>query len=74
MKYNLNVKHLFCPMSVIRLSEMIKKIKINDTIEILTTDTGVLHDISAWCKVHGHQVILVNQKTNEIIIFVEKTG
>ncbi len=61
-------------MSVIRLSEMIKKIEINDTIELLTTDTSVLRDISAWCKVHGHKVILVNQKTDEIIIFVEKTG
>jgi TusA-related sulfurtransferase len=31
---------------------MIEKIDIGDTIQIIATDLGVLHDIPAWCKVH----------------------
>jgi tRNA 2-thiouridine synthesizing protein A len=61
-------------MPVIRLGEMVEKIKISDTIEMLATDPGVLHDIPAWCKVHGHRVISINEKTDEIIILVEKIG
>ncbi len=61
-------------MPVIRLGEMIEKIKISDTIEMLATDSGVLHDIPAWCKVHGHRVISINEKTDEIILLVEKIG
>lgn len=61
-------------MPVIRLGEMIEKIKMSDTIEMLATDPGVLHDIPAWCKVHGHSVISINEKTDEIILLVEKTG
>ncbi len=61
-------------MPVIRLGEMIEKIKSNDTIEMLATDPGVLHDIPAWCKVHGHRVISINEKTDEIILLVEKIG
>lgn len=61
-------------MPVIRLGEMIEKIKSNDTIEMLATDPGVLHDIPAWCKVHGHKVISINEKTDEIILLVEKIG
>ncbi len=61
-------------MPVIRLGEMIEKIKISDTIEMLATDSGVLHDIPAWCKVHGHKVISINEKTDGIILLVEKIG
>jgi TusA-related sulfurtransferase len=32
----------------------------------------VLHDIPAWCKVHGHKVIEIDEKTDEIILIVEK--
>ena len=44
-------------MPVIRLGEIIEKVAIGDTIEMLATDPGVLHDIPAWCNVHGHIVL-----------------
>jgi tRNA 2-thiouridine synthesizing protein A len=50
MQTNLDVKRLLCPMPVIRLGEMIEKIEIGDTIQIIATDPGVLHDIPAWYK------------------------
>jgi hypothetical protein len=43
MQTNLDVKRLLCPMPVIRLGEMIEKIEIGDTIQIIATDPGVLH-------------------------------
>ena len=54
-------------MPVIRLWEMIEKIDIGDTIQIIATDLGVLHDIPAWCKVHD-----CDEKTDEIVLLVEK--
>ncbi len=74
MQINLDVKRLLCPMPVIRLGEMIGKVDTGDTIEMLATDRGVLHDIPAWCKVHGHKVREIKEKTDEIIIIVEKIG
>ncbi len=59
-------------MPVIRLGEAIEKIKAGDTIQVTATDPGVLHDIPAWCKVHGHKVIEIDEKTDEIILIVEK--
>jgi TusA-related sulfurtransferase len=35
MQTNLDVKRLLCPMPVIRLGEMIEKIEIGDTIQII---------------------------------------
>lgn len=61
-------------MPVIRLGEMINNIDTGDTIEMLATDPGVLHDIPAWCKVHGHKVIKIDEKTDEITLIVEKIG
>lgn len=74
MKHNIDAKRLLCPMPVIRLGEMINNIDTGDTIEMLATDPGVLHDIPAWCKVHGHKVIKIDEKTDEITLIVEKIG
>ena len=61
-------------MPVIRLGVMIDKVAISDTIEMLATDPGVLYDIPAWCKVHGHRVLKIEEKTDEIVLLVEKIG
>lgn len=74
IQHKIDAKHLLCPMPVIRLGEVIAKINVGDKIEMLATDPGVLHDIPAWCKVHGHKVLAVQEKTDEIILLVEKIG
>ncbi len=74
MKYHIDAKRLLCPMPVIRLGEMINAINQGDLIEMLATDPGVLHDIPAWCKVHGHKVLEIQEKTDEIVLIVEKIG
>jgi len=61
-------------MPVIRLGEIINTVDKGDLIEMLATDPGVLHDIPAWCKVHGHKVLEITQKSDEIILLVEKIG
>lgn len=61
-------------MPVIRLGEAINTANSGDFIEIKATDPGVLHDIPAWCKVHGHQVIDIREKSDEIILIVKKIG
>ena len=74
MKHIIDAKRLLCPMPVIRLGEMINAIDNGELIEMVATDPGVLHDIPAWCKVHGHKVLEIHEKTDEIILLVEKIG
>jgi len=74
MQHHIDAKRLLCPMPVIRLGEMIDAVNADDTIEMLATDPAVLHDIPAWCKVHGHKVLEINEKTDEIILLVKKIG
>ncbi len=61
-------------MPVIRLGEKISTVNRGDLIEVWATDPGVLYDIPAWCKVHGHKVIEIYKKTNEIVLLIEKIG
>ena len=72
MLYSLDAIRLMCPMPVIRLSQKINELEVGDTIEITATDPGVKHDIPAWCRVHGHNVLNVQEKGGQIILLVEK--
>jgi tRNA 2-thiouridine synthesizing protein A len=71
MKHSLDAIRLMCPMPVIRLSQKINELEVGDTIEITATDPGVKHDIPAWCRVHGHSVLDVEEKDDQIILLVE---
>jgi tRNA 2-thiouridine synthesizing protein A len=72
MDITLDVKRLLCPMPVIRLQEQIEKLKVGDRVTMTATDKGVKHDIPAWCRVHQHKVLSIEETDKEIIIVVEK--
>jgi len=74
MNHEIDVKRLLCPLPVIRLGEAIDDCQIGDTIEVVATDPGVLHDIPAWCKVHGHEVLKIREKNDQIMLLVKKIG
>jgi tRNA 2-thiouridine synthesizing protein A len=67
----LDVRRLLCPLPVIRTQQTIKTLKKGDRLVILATDPGVLYDIPAWCRIHGHHVLHVNNTVQEISIEIE---
>lgn len=73
MQHSLDAIRLMCPMPVIRLSQKINELEAGDTIEVTATDPGVKHDIPAWCRVHGHKVLSVEERGDHIVILVEKS-
>jgi tRNA 2-thiouridine synthesizing protein A len=48
---------LLCPMPVIRTQERVRSLAPDTVLEVLATDPGAVHDIGAWCRVHGHQYL-----------------
>ncbi|HFC91525.1 MAG TPA: sulfurtransferase TusA family protein [Leucothrix mucor] len=69
--YQLDVRRLLCPMPVIRVQQKIETLTTGDRIEAICTDPGVLHDIPAWAKVHGHKTIDSREQDGEYIVIVE---
>ena len=58
--HELDARRLLCPMPVIRTQQMIESLGVaanGEQIKVVCTDPGVLYDIPAWAKVHGHTLI-----------------
>lgn len=68
---SLDVRGQLCPIPVIRTQNKVKTMKAGDILTVLCTDPGALHDIPAWCRVHGHNVIESSQNGRDISITVE---
>ena len=66
----LDARRLLCPLPVIRTQDKVEEMQAGETLTVICTDPGVEHDIPAWCKVHGHQVISINREDGEISISI----
>jgi tRNA 2-thiouridine synthesizing protein A len=62
----LDARGLLCPMPVIRTQDRVKQLAPGAVLDVLATDPGVLHDIPAWCRVHGHDVLETTKVDREI--------
>ena len=56
MTHKLDARGLLCPLPVIRVQDAMRPLAAGAVLEVEATDPGVLHDIPAWCRVHGHRV------------------
>lgn len=70
-EYTLDARRLICPMPVIRTQDKIKTLKSGDVLEVICTDPGCLHDIPAWCRVHGHEVLVAENKGHEMLVKIK---
>jgi len=69
--HTLDVRRLLCPMPVIRTQDKVKQLLPGDILEVICTDPGCLHDVPAWCRVHGHTVLSHSQQNQEIFITLQ---
>jgi len=64
----IDARNLLCPMPVIRTQDAVAGCRPGDKLQVRCTDPGVVHDIPAWCRVHGHMVRGIVREGREIII------
>jgi len=57
IRETLNARRLLCPLPVIRTQDKIKQMQPGDQLEVICTDPGVMQDIPAWSRIHGHTVL-----------------
>ena len=53
----LDARGLSCPMPIVRSMKAIKKLRINQVLEILTTDPGSKKDLPIWAQATGQELI-----------------
>ena len=66
----LDARGLICPLPVIRTQDRIKTLASGALLDVVATDPGAMHDIPAWCRVHGHEVVEMHRQDREIHIRV----
>lgn len=71
LKYSLDARRLLCPLPVIRTQNKVKELACGDILEVVCTDPGVTHDIPAWCRINGHQVMDVQIENTQIVITLQ---
>lgn len=67
----LDARRMLCPMPVIRSQEKVEQLGVGDILTIQCTDPGAIHDIPAWCRVNGHEVLDITQQDDEITIRIK---
>lgn len=71
MTTHLDARYLLCPMPVIRLSACVAALAEGETVVVQCTDPGALHDIPAWCRLEGHELLQArNEESGDIFLTV----
>ena len=58
----LDARNLTCPLPILKSKKALKALKINQVLEILTTDPASKNDIPAWVNVSGQELISMEEK------------
>jgi tRNA 2-thiouridine synthesizing protein A len=64
---------LMCPMPIIKTAQTVKGMKIGQVLEVVATDKGIKQDMPAWCKTTGNECMSIEDKGEEIKVYVRKT-
>lgn len=70
-QHSLDTNGLLCPMPVIRTQDTIKNLLPGDVLNITATDPGTLHDIPAWCRVHGHTLLKAEEDDHNFLFSIQ---
>ena len=68
--YQLDATMLLCPMPVIRTQQRVESLNAGDRLEVTCTDPGAKHDIPAWCRVNGHELVEVIDHEDNFVVVV----
>ncbi len=72
VKKTLDARNMACPMPVLKSRKAIKKLKIDQVLEILTTDPGSMSDIPAWAHVTGQELLVSEERGPKEFRFLVK--
>ena len=67
-----NMEGLVCPLPVVRMARAIKRVPVGGVIEGLATDPGVPHDIRAWCRSTGNELLSMDPQAEPIRFLVRR--
>ena len=68
----LDARGLACPRPVLESRKAIKSLKINQVLEIITSDPGSVSDIPTWARVSGQELLSSEERGPSEFYFLVK--
>lgn len=62
---------LLCPMPIIQTAQKMKKMKVGEVLEVISTDKGIKEDMPAWCRQTGQEFLGIEEE-DVFKVFVRK--
>jgi TusA-related sulfurtransferase len=53
----LDCRGMRCPLPIIRLANSISDIAVGATLAVVADDPAARPDVSAWCRMRGHEYV-----------------
>ena len=70
----LDARRLLCPLPVIRTQERVRALAPGELLEVICTDPGARHDIPAWCRVNGHELVGCEERQHGELALTLRVG
>ena len=70
--HSLDCMGLLCPMPVVNTALKLEEMKEGEVLEIISDDKGIKKDMPAWCEATGQEYLGLEEKGNEVHVFVKK--
>ena len=61
----IDARRLLCPLPVIELARAARSAPPGTTLTVLVTDPAARHDVPAWARLRGHDLLGVVQTPDE---------
>ena len=71
-----DARGVLCPVPIIRLARTANSLPSGSLIELLTDDPAAEHDVPAWCRLRGHELVTTEMLEEEVVLesWVEPDG
>jgi tRNA 2-thiouridine synthesizing protein A len=70
--HELDARGMNCPLPILKTRQVIKAMQPGEVLRMVSTDTGSVNDIAAFCRQTGHQLVASNEQDREFIFFIRK--
>jgi tRNA 2-thiouridine synthesizing protein A len=68
----LDASGLNCPLPILKTKKALSKMSTGQILDVISTDTGSVKDIQAFCNQTGNKLISTTEKDSKYIFTIEK--
>ncbi|TCS96836.1 sulfurtransferase TusA family protein [Hazenella coriacea] len=68
----LDARGLSCPMPIVRTKKAMDTLQSGDILEVQTTDSGSVNDLTSWTKSTGHQMLDSKENDGVYVFWIQK--